>query len=96
MHQILRPFYLLWLGGAFVLLLVFLIVGLLVSILELISGIKKEPHLGPAGRALKEAFCGCIPVKKPKSKKVEEVEATQVEEKQNGAENLANGAENMA
>lgn len=84
------------LGGAFVLLLVFLIVGLLVSILELISGIKKEPHLGPAGRALKEAFCGCIPVKKPKSKKVEEVEATQVEEKQNGAENLANGAENMA
>ena len=95
MNQILRPFYLLWLGGAFVLLLVFLIVGLLVSIWELISGIKKEPHLGPAGRALKEAFCGCIPVKKPKSKKVE-VEATQVEEKQNGAENLANGAENMA
>lgn len=86
------------LGGAFVLLLVFLIVGLLVSIWELISGIKKEPHLGPAGRALKEAFCGCFPTKKPKTKKVEEVEATSpaVEEKQNGAENLANGAENMA
>ena len=76
----------------------FLIVGLLVSIWELISGIKKEPHLGPAGRALKEAFCGCFPAKKSKPKKVEEVEVTPptVDEKQNGAENIANGTENMA
>ena len=34
--------------------------------------------------------------KNSEDKKVEEVEATPVEEKQNGAENLPNGAENMA
>ena len=49
------------LGGAFVLLLVFLIVGLLVALYELVSEIKNEPQHGPLGRALKEAFCGCLP-----------------------------------
>ena len=48
-------------GGAFVLLLVFLIVGLLVALYELMSEIKNEPQHGPVGRALKEAFCGCLP-----------------------------------
>ena len=54
--------------GAFILLLVFLIVGILVAVWELISGIKKEPHLGPAGNALKEAFCGCFRARNQKLK----------------------------
>ena len=53
--------FLIILGGAFVLLLVFLIVGLLVALYELVSEIKNEPQHGPLGRALKEAFCGCLP-----------------------------------
>ena len=54
-------YFLIILGGAFVLLLVFLIVGLLVALYELVSEIKNEPQHGPLGRALKEAFCGCLP-----------------------------------
>merc|ERR1719266_2190408 len=70
--------------------------GLLVALYELVSEIKNEPQHGPLGRALKEAFCGCLPpiTRKPKaggaSKKEEEIETTlPAEEKQNGAENIA-------
>jgi len=83
------------LGGALILLLVFLIVGLLVALYELFEEIKQDPSKGPLQLAIKQAFLGSP---KPKNKSTkskinekvkEETEETLTNiEKQNG-DNIA-------
>lgn len=81
------------LAGAFILLLVFVLVGLVDSLWELMNAIKKEPELGPLSVALKDAFCGCLPKKKTNpegsSTKKDEEANNETAEKQNGAETMA-------
>jgi hypothetical protein len=50
-------------GGAFILLIVFLLVGFLTSFWELCAAIKSENANGPMSAELKEAFMGCCPKK---------------------------------
>ena len=74
--------------------MVFLVVGLLDAIWELISSIRKDPDLGPVSKALKVAFCGCVPTTRgsensAKSQNDEESQPTFATEKQNGAETVA-------
>ena len=84
-------------GGALILLLVFLIVGVLVAVWELFEEIKKDPSRGPLSLAIKQAFLGCFTLPKisPKSNKsakskINEKEKEETEEtltnveKQNG------------
>ena len=75
------------LGGAFILLLVFVLVGLLVSIWELFTAVKKDPEAHRAmPQELKQAFCGCFPTKGDSAKAPAEQEALDdMAEKQNGA-----------
>ena len=76
---------------AFIILLIFLILGFVVAILELADAIKKDSSKGPLSLALKSAICGCLPQKSAKTVEKddkEEIPISAETEKQNG-DNIA-------
>ena len=75
-------------GGAFLLLGVFLIVGILVAILELVQATKQDKELNLVNE-LKAALCPCLPKKKEKVEEETKPEEIPITEKQNGGEEMA-------
>ena len=73
-------------GGIFLLLGIFLVIGILTAILELVQATKQDKELNLV-EELKNALCPCLPKKKEKVEDQEEkLEEIPISEKQNGEE----------
>ena len=73
-------------GGIFLLLGIFLVIGILAAILELVQAAKQDKELNLV-EELKNALCPCLPKKKEKVEDQEEkLEEIPISEKQNGEE----------